>query len=283
MSLVVRKGPSTARSNICMVGSCALKEPAYNRPGELLHLEVGQEGVACRILDGHAQKERANVLMRCTVTNVEYESHYDTFASVGFDGQVSFWTSHTGEHVSSLQIKPLSKINCLAISTHSPVLVAGAQSGHLHVARYSFDGLCRSVRADPEKSDKMINYISKVSLTRKKKSHEYSNSVDLVAFDNVHRNLLYGLVGFQDEKGGGQIYSLDLEAQCFTQSIYSASSGLSCIDVHPREALIALGTGVIVDEHPRLGAFLLLDPRNPKDSLQRIHTGQGDMDRILFR
>jgi WD40 repeat protein len=113
----------------CIVGSCALQDNTYNRPGEVILLGFEEPTIGCWVLDGHSQIDSSSVRLRSTCTSVAYDHHFDSFVSSGYDGAVIFWNADSTTAMAKVDIGT-SPINSTSINDKNSLLVCGSQDGY---------------------------------------------------------------------------------------------------------------------------------------------------------
>jgi WD40 repeat protein len=235
----------------------------YNRPGEVILLEFAGESACCSILDGHSQTDNNGITTRSTVTSVAYDQHYGSFVSAGYDGIISFWKREDSSLKAMTITTGSSPVNCLTISTEHPLLACGTQDGHLHVARYSLDH--------------NTGHMRKSNLLADKSHRKWANSVDCAVFG---QDTVYAATGYHEKCNSGQVVCYDFGKDVVVP-LFTAQTGISCLDYGPAEPILAVGTGNVIDGSLGSGDYFIID-RRAKSSVSVVQTGQLDMDCVKF-
>lgn len=263
----------------CLVGSCAQQDATYNRPGELLALAFEQDSINCLVLDGHALSGSNNARLRCTVTSVVFGTKWGLFLSGGYDGRVHLWEPEARRFKKLASSPPLggglvSPVYSVVVSSLTPTL-AFSSNGQITLASFNLD------RDDPQD----ILRVDTPSVVAKKSSRKWANTVDVVRFDPVRPERILGLVGFVEDgmsSIGGRLVQLDAERRGPRTIYQSDRHGITFFDPHPFQPVVAIGSGGVVDDAVGTGSFVTLDLRSPISTLSSTHTGQMDVDTILF-
>ncbi len=280
---VIAKGLYT-----CMVGSATETDPSrqrpglqdpYNRPGELVGIQLDSTSLKGRVLDGHRTVQSDGRILRSTVSCLVHSENNSAFIAGGYDGNVTAWSDDGFKLLARFthSTNAPTKINALVSDPRSYGLMYGTSRGELVWC------------ADPlagDSSTPSISILSK-SKTIPGQSDPLANAIDILAITNGQRapQVVYAGHGYLSGHRCGTVVPYDLSTlQPIDNTIkVGQDKCLTDISLHPHEQLLAVSTGILIDDKASAGDGILrlFDTRTFRQAFT-IGTSQNDIHRLSF-
>jgi len=267
----------------CLAGSATETDPSrqrpglqdpYNRPGELVAMQLDGSRLSCRVLDGHKVAHNDGRVMRSTVSCVVHSDTNSAYFTGGFDGTVAVWSDDQMSMLARLPTHGCS-INAVAADSRSYGLLYGTAKGELV---WCSDPLGSAPQPPP------LHKLSGPRLVDGQPS-PLANSVDMVAVSGRGgRSHAYAGYGYLTAIRTGAVHAYDLAAMQAVDTIkLPHERALTDMAISPSEHLLAAVTGILLDEKCSAGDGIvrLYDLRAP-GSPKAISTAQTDIHRVAF-